>query len=95
MGRSFLQKVDRIFPIAQARGLIPRASRWCPIYDRQSREIACIEAQSTRLKGEPDISELASECCNECVRLPITGNTVDVRNGLVWLEPLRYLGDDA
>src|SRR5258705_12767682 len=45
------EKVDRIFPIAQARGSIPRASRWCPIYDRQSREIAFIEAQSTRLKG--------------------------------------------
>jgi hypothetical protein len=50
-----------------------------------------------RLKGEPDISELASERCNECgiVRLPITGITVTVRNRLLWLAPLRYPGDDA
>jgi len=91
------EKVDRIFPIAQARGSIPRASRWCPIYDRQSREIVSIRAQVTRLKREPGFFELASERCNECgiVRLPITGITVAVRNGLVWLEPLRYLGDDA
>jgi hypothetical protein len=91
------EKVDRIFPIAQARGSIPRASRWCPIYDRQSRETATIRVQVTRLKREPGFSELALERCNECgiARLPTTGITVAVRNRLLWLEPLRYLGDDA
>jgi len=38
MGPLLHAKVDRIFPIAQARGSIPRASRWCSICDRQSRE---------------------------------------------------------
>ena len=43
--------IDVIPKDVQARGSFSRASRWCPICSRQSREIACIEAQSTRLKG--------------------------------------------
>src|SRR5450631_687634 len=45
------------YPIAQARGSIPRASRWCPICERQSREMTSILAPLTRLKCEPCMSE--------------------------------------
>jgi len=41
-----------------------------------------------------DISE-NSLSCNHAAIARITRITVTARNGLVWLEPLRNLGDDA